>query len=201
MDALATLAFTTQHIPFRMGWIPQRVYAVLSDIVTERPDGQGGMAPCRTYDNATLICDVLDKDGVSFPMYLETKRLEPGATNTWYLEVYGLQGSAKFTTRDPKSFYFLETQGKEQAWSRVDLGSSSAFKSITGGIFEFGFSDAILQMWATFLQELEGKTEPSFGCFRPEETRPRRMHYRPPPFDLNNINVLKMFKRDQQTYT
>ena len=69
------------------------------------------------------------------------------------------------------SFYFLETQGKEQAWSRVDLGYSSAFKSITGGIFEFGFPDAILHMWATFLQELEGNTKPGFGCFRPEETR------------------------------
>ncbi len=168
---LGDLGIHTQHIPFRVGWIPQSVYAVFSDIVTERPDGKGGMAPCRTYDNATLICNVIDNNGVPFPMYLETKRLEPGATNNWYIEVYGLQASAKFATRDPRSFYFLETQGKEQAWSRVDLGYSSAFKSITGGIFEFGFSDAILQMWATFLQELEGKTEAVFGCFRPEETR------------------------------
>ncbi len=168
---LGDLGIHTQHIPFRVGWIPQSVYAVLSDIVTERPDGKGGMAPCRTYDNATLICDVIDNNGVPFPMYLETKRLEPGATNDWYIEVYGLQASAKFSTRDPKSFYFLETRGKEQAWSRVDLGYSSAFKSITGGIFEFGFPDAILQMWATFLQELEGNIDPGFGCFRPEETR------------------------------
>lgn len=168
---LGDLGIHTQHIPFRVGWIPRHVYAVLSDIVTKRPDGKGGIAPCRTYDNATLICDVVDKEGVSFPMYLETKRLEPGATNTWYIEVYGLKASAKFNTRNPKSFYFLETGGKEQAWSRVDLGYASAFQGITGSIFEFGFPDAILQMWATFLQELEGKTEPIFGCFRPEETR------------------------------
>ncbi len=168
---LGDLGIHTQHIPFQMGWIPQRVYAVLSNIVTERPDGNGGMAPCRTYDNATLICDVVDAEDTSFPMYLETKRLAPGATNTWYIEIYGLEASAKFSTRDPKSFYFLETRGKEQAWSRVDLGYSSAFKSITGGIFEFGFPDAILQMWATFLQELEGNIDPGFGCFRPEETR------------------------------
>ncbi len=168
---LGDLGIHTQHIPFRMGWIPQHVYAVLSNIVTERPDGNGGIAPCRTYDNATLICDVVDTEGMSFPMYLETKRLAPGATNTWYIEVYGLKASAKFSTRDPKSFYFLETRGKEQAWSRVDLGYSSAFKSITGGIFEFGFPDAILQMWATFLQELDGNTEPVFGCVQPEETR------------------------------
>jgi predicted dehydrogenase len=168
---LGDLGIHTQHIPFRVGWIPRRVYAVLSDIVSERPDGKGGKAPCRTYDNATLICDVADHEGRSFPMYLETKRLDPGATNDWYIEVYGLSASAKFTTRDPRSFYFLETHGKEQAWSRVDLGYSSAFKSITGGIFEFGFPDAILQMWATFLQELDGKTDPVFGCFRPDETR------------------------------
>ena len=41
---------------------------------------------------------------------------------------------------------------------------------ITAGIFEFGFPDAILQMWAAFLEELDGRTPP-FGCFTPEETR------------------------------
>lgn len=41
--------------------------------------------------------------------------------------------------------------------------------TITGGIFEFGFTDAILQMWAAFISELEGK-EVFFGCMRPEET-------------------------------
>lgn len=168
---MGDLGLHTQHIPFRMGWLPRRVYAVLSKIVTERPDGKGGIAPCRTHDNAVLICDVVDPEGASFPMYLETKRLAPGATNTWYLEVDGLKASARFTTQDPKSFYFLETQGKEQAWARVDLGYASVFPAITGGIFEFGFPDSILQMWATFLQELEGQTEPVFGCVRPEETR------------------------------
>ena len=29
------------HVPFRAGWIPQNVRAVLSNIVTERPDGKG----------------------------------------------------------------------------------------------------------------------------------------------------------------
>ncbi|GAK56089.1 hypothetical protein U27_03051 [Candidatus Vecturithrix granuli] len=168
---MGDLGLHTQHIPFRMGWTPQRVYAVLSKIVTERPDGKGGMAPCLTYDNATLVCETTDRDGNLFPMYLETKRLAPGATNTWYIEVDGLLASAKFTTRDPKSFYFLETKAKEQAWSRVDLGYTSPIPGITAGIFEFGFPDAILQMWAAFLQEFEGKTEPVWGCVRPEETR------------------------------
>jgi hypothetical protein len=43
---------------------------------------------------------------------------------------------------------------------------------VTGPIFEFGFSDAILQMWATFLDELahgrEGMSQP-FHCLTPEE--------------------------------
>ena len=52
------------------------------------------------------------------------------------------------------------------------MGHETAFKSITGGIFEFGFSDAILQMWAAFLYELEhGRPLVKFaGCPTPEET-------------------------------
>jgi predicted dehydrogenase len=166
---MGDLGIHTQHVPFRAGWTPSTVYAALSKIVTERPDGKGGRAPCLTWDNAALSCRV-DHDGYSFPMVLETKRMAPGATNTWFLEVYGLEASARFSTAEPKSFYFCETRGKEQAWSRVDLGYASAVPAITGGIFEFGFPDAIQQMWAVFLQELEGG-KPAFGCFTPEETR------------------------------
>jgi hypothetical protein len=146
------------------------VYAVLSNIVPERPDGKGGMAPCLTWDNATLVCDTVDKNGHHFPMFLETKRLAPGATNTWFIEVYGLKASAKFTTDDPKAFTYLEVSGKEQAWARLDLGYKTLVPSITGGIFEFGFSDSILQMWSVFLKELDGQ-DPGFGCFTPEESR------------------------------
>ena len=32
------------HMPFRAGWVPQNVRAVLGNIVKERPDGKGGMA-------------------------------------------------------------------------------------------------------------------------------------------------------------
>ena len=104
-------------------------------------------------------------------MVLETKRMAPGATNTWFIEVYGLQASARFSTAEPKSFCYCETRGKEQAWSRLDLGYASAVPAITGGIFEFGFPDAILQMWAAFLQELERRDSPSSARFTPEETR------------------------------
>ena len=40
--------------------------------------------------------------------------------------------------------------------------------TVTGGIFEFGFTDAILQMWATFCAQIDGKEVP-FGCCTPEE--------------------------------
>jgi hypothetical protein len=103
-------------------------------------------------------------------MTLETKRLDPGATNRWFIEVYGVEASAKFTTDDPNAFTYLETKGKEQAWARVVVGHKTMIPSITGGIFEFGFSDGILQMWATYLHELAGMEVP-FGCFTPEESR------------------------------
>ncbi len=166
---MGDLGIHTQHIPFRAGWIPRTVYAALSKIVTERPDGKGGMAPCLTWDNAALSCAV-DYEGYSFPLQLETKRMAPGATNNWFIEVYGLQASARFSTAEPKSFWYCETRGKEQAWSRLDLGYAAAVPAITGGIFEFGFPDAIQQMWAVFLQELDGG-KPAFGTFTPEETR------------------------------
>jgi hypothetical protein len=45
------------------------------------------------------------------------------------------------------------------------MGHETAFKSITGGIFEFGFSDAMLQMWASFLAERAGQTTGSRFAF------------------------------------
>ncbi len=168
---MGDLGIHTQHIPFRVGWIPKTVFATLSKIVTSRPDGRGGTAPCPTWDNATLTCRVDHADGYSFPMILETRRMAPGMTNTWYIEVDGLSASARFSTRDPKSFYFLESGAKEQPWCRLDMGYTPAVPGITGGIFEFGFSDSLLQMWAAFLMELDAGKPPVFGCFTPEETR------------------------------
>ena len=168
---MGDLGIHTQHVPFRMGWIPRTVYASLSKIVTSRPDGKGGMAPCLTWDNATLSCSVDHVDGYEFPMYLETKRMAPGMTNTWFIEVDGLEASAKFSTRDPKSFYSLLSGEKEQPWSRLDLGYTPAVPGITGSIFEFGFPDSILQMWAAFLHELDTGATSVFGCCTPEETR------------------------------
>ena len=55
---------------------------------------------------------------------------------------------------------------------QIATGHRTAFTSITGKIFEFGFSDSIIQMWAAFLYEMtEGRTLKRFaGCVTPEET-------------------------------
>jgi predicted dehydrogenase len=161
------------HVPFRAGWIPRNVRAVLSNIVAERPDGRGGRAPCETWDNATLLCETADPScQCTFPMVLKTQRIAPGEGNTWYVEVLGTGASARFSTKNPKRLERLECSGGEQVWGQIDVGSQSAFPSITGGIFEFGFCDAILQMWAAFLYELEhGRPAACFaGCVTPQET-------------------------------
>ena len=55
---MGDLGLHTEHLPFRMGWIPESVYANLSKIITRRPDGHGGYADCLTWDNARLDCRV-----------------------------------------------------------------------------------------------------------------------------------------------
>jgi len=160
-------------VPFRAGWIPRNVRAILSNIITERPDGAGKKVPCETYDNATLLCETLDtRSGELFPMTLKTQRIAPGEGNTWYLEIKGTRACARFSTKDPKRLELLFYTGGRQRWETEDVAHDVAFASITGAIFEFGFSDALLQMWAAFLYELtEGKPLKRFaGCATPQET-------------------------------
>jgi len=170
---MGDLGMHTLHIPFRMGWKPVNVYADLQKIAETRPDGKGGIVPCKTWDNAILTCRSKDpQTGKTFSMVVETKRMAPGATNNWFLEVYGTEGSARFTTHDPKAFYSLTTTGKEQGWTTMDIGSQSAIPSITGGIFEFGFSDAFQQMIGAFVNEFsESPDDHPFRTVTPEETK------------------------------
>ncbi len=85
-----------------------------------------------------------------------------------FLRIYGTECSAEYTTKYPKQLRYLPyTPGGEQAWREVDTPFHSAYPTITGDIFEFGFTDAILQMWAAFCDELahgrEGMRQP-FYC-------------------------------------
>jgi len=162
------------HVPFRAGWVPKNVRAILSNLVPERPDGKGGMAVCETWDNATLFCECINPiDGKSFPWTMKTQRIAPGEKDTWYMEVLGMQKCARYTSKNTNSIQILDySSDKDQAWQVIDMGHETAFESITGGIFEFGFSDSILQMWASYLYEMvHGKPIKKFaGCVTPDET-------------------------------
>lgn len=46
------------------------------------------------------------------------------------------------------------TNGGPQAWRAEDVPFAPPYASITGGIFEFGFSDAIQHIWAVFCHEM-----------------------------------------------
>ncbi len=171
---LSDLGMHAMHIPLRARWLPGRVYATLSQVVTERPNGTGGMDACETWDNGTIICDVVHPtEGYSFPMTLKTYRIAPGETDTWYIEVIGTDFSAKFSTKFPKTLQTMHYKnGGLQEWRYRDLGYNSAYKTITGPIFEFGFTDAILQMWAAVIDEfIKRDTDMYFGCITPEETQ------------------------------
>jgi len=159
------------HLPFRAGWQPMDVRAVLSNLVPERPDGKGGMAPCETWDNATLLCTAKDQEGNDFPLTIKTQRIAPGQTNTWYLEILGMKGSARWSSKQINTLEIMKYTGGQQAWQVIDMGHEMAFTSLTGHIFEAGFSDSILQMWAAFLYELVHKKplKRFAGCVTPEE--------------------------------
>lgn len=155
------------HVPLRLGWEPDSTYAVLQNLVPFRPGASGELVQCTTWDNATLLCSVGSAD--PFPLTLGMKRLDPGQLNSWDFRATGLFGGVEFSTRNPKLLRRLEYKNGNQNWSEIELGSQSVFPTITGGIFEFGFSDAILQMLASFFAERIGELGDRFGCATPEE--------------------------------
>ena len=161
------------HYPFRAGWFPKNVRAILSNMVPERPGKDGEMVQCETWDNAILLCESIDpQTGNSFPLTIKTQRIAPGEANTWYIEIKGMKGCGRWSSKNPCRLEVLEYKGGVQAWQQIDMGWETAFKGITGGIFEFGFTDSIQQMWAAFIYELtEAKSKNKFAsCVTPEET-------------------------------
>jgi len=167
IGVMGDLGMHAVHVPFRLGWNPKRVYAQLQKVYHERPDGKGGMATCDTWDNAMLHTEV-EIDGSEVPVRFEMKRLAPSETNTWFIEILGTDGGVKFSTKEPKTLWTFQ-RGKEQLWQKTDLGFNGPFPTITGGIFEPGFPDCFLQMWAAYIAERAGKLDGRFGCVTPEE--------------------------------
>lgn len=161
------------HVPLRMGWNPSKIFAILQDIVPSRPGLDGNPTICDTFENATLTT-LVDSEQGSFPLTLSVKRIAPGEKNTWTLRAIGLDGGVEFSTKFPKTVNYvhqlpLPGAGIEQVWSSADAGSQSVWPTVTGGIFESGFSDSILQMWAAFFAERAGVLGDRFGCATPQE--------------------------------
>ncbi|HVU68732.1 MAG TPA: Gfo/Idh/MocA family oxidoreductase [Ktedonobacteraceae bacterium] len=170
---MGDLGMHVLHLPLRFGWKPRSVRALLSNIIQVRPDQTGQMVPCDTWDNAILACDVVTPEQ-AFPLLLSMKRIAPGHNDTWFLRIQGTALSAEFTTKNPKQLSFLPyTPGGEQEWHVLDMPYQSAYPTITGSIFEFGFSDSLLQMWAAFCDELVhgAAMRQALFCVTPEETQ------------------------------
>jgi len=167
VGVMGDLGLHAIHVPLRLGWKPASVYAQLQKIYSTRPDGKGGAAACDTWDNATLHCTTL-VDGRPVPMTIETKRMAPTETNTWFIEILGTERGVRFSTKEPKTLWTYR-RDREQWWEKTDLGFAMPFRTITGGIFEVGFPDLLMQMWAAFLSERAGRLDGRFGCATPEE--------------------------------
>lgn len=170
IGVMGDLGLHVAHVPLRLGWEPQRVYGRLDDVVTERPGPDGLPVACDTWDNALLVCDTSPGDDHrDFTMLWETRRIAPGHMNTWYFEAIGMDGGVRFSTRTPAQFTRFGLESGEQIWSEIQPGNVSAWPTVSGAIFEFGFGDALLQMWASYLAEQVGELGDRFGTATPRE--------------------------------
>lgn len=167
IGVMADLGMHVMHIPLRLGWKPEQVFAILQKIITERPDGKGGRAIADTWNNATLLT-TFSTDAEKVPLLIEMKRLSPGETNSWLIEINGTEGGVRYNTKDTKALWTFR-RGKDQVWQRTDLGFEVPFPTVTGKIFEPGFSDGFMQMLAAYFVEREGQLEDQFHCLTPEE--------------------------------
>lgn len=167
IGVMADLGMHVMHIPLRLGWKPEQVFAILQKIITERPDGKGGRAIADTWNNATLLT-TFSTDAEKVPLLIEMKRLSPGETNSWLIEINGTEGGVRYNTKDTKALWTFR-RGKDQVWQRTDLGFEVPFPTVTGKIFEPGFSDGFMQMLVAYFVEREGQLEDQFHCLTPEE--------------------------------
>jgi len=164
IGVMGDLGLHVAHVPLRLGYTPESVYALLDNVVPTRPGPDGTQVECDTWDNALLACRAPQPGNRrSFSMLWETRRIAPGQMNSWSFEAWGLDGGIRFSTRTPTTIQRFARRDGEQVWEEVQPGNVSAWPTISGGIFEFGFSDALLQMWASYLAEREGALGDRFG--------------------------------------
>lgn len=166
IGVMGDLGMHVAHVPLRLGYEPSAIYALLDDIVTERPSAAGSsdMQRCDTWDNALITMRGQQGSAARrFPMLWETKRIAPGNMNTWVFEAVGMDGGVRFSTRTPAYFERFRRDGSEQIWEQIQPGNISAWPMVSGAIFEFGFADALLQMWASYLAERAGQLGDRFA--------------------------------------
>ncbi|MDP2570632.1 Gfo/Idh/MocA family oxidoreductase [Vibrio penaeicida] len=157
------------HVPLKLGWAFDSVYAQLSDVVKRRKNSQGEWIDCDTFENADLHC-MTSWQGQVFPTRLKTYRIAPGHNNSWYFELHGIHRSFRFSTATPNQYERMDYQaGDTQIWQTVPVGYLPVYPTISGGIMEFGFTDAVLQMWASFIDELASGSVSGFQCVTPQE--------------------------------
>jgi predicted dehydrogenase len=172
IGVMGDLGMHVAHVPLRLGWHPSTVYAMLDNIVPERPGADGAPVPCDTWDNALIAMRTPSSpapDARRFTMLWETRRIAPGQMNSWSFEAVGMEGGIRFTTREPAVIQRFARRDGEQVWEEVQPGYASVWPAVTGGIFEFGFLDALLQMWAAYFAEREGELGDRFGTATPLE--------------------------------
>ena len=170
IGVMGDLGLHVAHVPLRLGWQPQTVYGRLDDVVTERPGPDGTPVPCDTCDNALIVCGTHpESGGRDFTMLWETRRIAPGHSNTWFFEAVGMDGGVAFSTRNPTVLRRFALRDGEQVWEEIQPGNVSSWPVVSGAIFEFGFADALLQMWASYLAERSGALGQRFGSATPAE--------------------------------
>jgi predicted dehydrogenase len=172
IGVMGDLGVHVAHVPLRLGFLPETVYAMLDNVVTERPGPDGTPVECDTWDNALLACRVpsdATDEARRFSMLWETRRIAPGQMNSWSFEALGMDGGVRFSTRYPTTLQRFAKRDGEQVWEEVQPGNVSAWPTISGGIFEFGFSDALMQMWASYLAERAGALGDRFATATPQE--------------------------------
>ncbi|MDF2713228.1 MAG: NAD(P)-dependent oxidoreductase [Paenibacillus sp.] len=169
---MGDLGMHVMHLPMHFNWSVLNVRALLTKIIPTRPNGKGNAVPCETWDNAILACEAEAVGQMRFPLMLSMKRIDPGHANTWFIRVKGTKLSAEFSTQFPKQLRYMPySPGREQGWIQMDVPHASAYPTITGSIFEFGFTDSILQMWASFCGEIaHGSAAGAVRCITPRMT-------------------------------
>ena len=96
IGVLGDLGMHACHLPLRLGWKPQvALRAAAKGLSRSAPTAKAAW-PRATPGTTRMLHYWIDIDGQEVPMRLEMKRLAPGETNTWFIEVLGTEGGVRY---------------------------------------------------------------------------------------------------------